>query len=143
MPSGSVSFLARYYKDAISLGKMDDRYSLETDHPHVTKVRRSLNDQVTGRWLDKKTGLSLDISSVWKCESTEGAAYLCDEDDHKYEVSQSSQTSILVFVANVLCLQHEDIFPLQESWFRNINVMVPARSEYLIKKEFGPTPVHD
>jgi phosphorylcholine metabolism protein LicD len=122
----SMRYLADYYNMTVHhyklpgvLGGRD--YMLEIN-PHY--VNDSIHDKlnvIDARWIDMDTGLFIDITTLRRDRQAESQGVLgrmmCKDKHHYLE---------------------KDIFPLRETTFENVTVMVPFAYTELLEEEYGP-----
>lgn len=124
----SMAHLARYYNMTVhhfSTGPEDSspgRHYLLEVNPHY--VNGSVTDHlnvIDARWIDVDTGLFIDITTLRRDLDAEAEGRYGDmlcKDNHRY--------------------QRDQIFPLRESVFEGMPVMIPFAYAKLLEEEYGP-----
>ncbi|KAJ5740499.1 hypothetical protein N7493_000371 [Penicillium malachiteum] len=121
----TIHFLADYYNytdhhfdiPGVEGGRT---YLLEINPNYVVKSIKDRMNVIDGRWIDKSSGLFIDITAVRpddeKRRMGRKEALMC-KDRHHYEES--------------------DIFPLRDSYFEGVAVKIPYAYAELLAEEYG------
>ncbi|KAJ5106491.1 hypothetical protein N7456_003166 [Penicillium angulare] len=121
----TIHFLAEYYNftdhhfeiPGVEGGRT---YLLEINPYYVVKSTLDKLNVIDGRWIDKSSGLFIDITAVRPDDAKRQRGHLealmC-KDKHHYEES--------------------DIFPLRESYFEGVPVKIPYAYTELLAEEYG------
>ncbi|KAJ5157190.1 uncharacterized protein N7482_008290 [Penicillium canariense] len=121
----TIHFLAEYYNMTdhhFDLPGVDGgrTYLLEINPNYVVRSEKDRLNVIDARWIDKSSGLFIDITAVRKDEGKrqrgDSEALMC-KDRHHYQESQ--------------------IFPLRESYFEEVPVKIPYSYVELLEEEYG------
>ncbi|KAK5069407.1 mannosyltransferase [Lithohypha guttulata] len=95
-------------------------YLLDISPHHSVVSLRDVANRIDGRWIDTTNGKFIDITAVHfdNVNTIPGGAFLmfC-KDGHRYE--------------------QQDIYPLQQSDMEGARVHVPAKSDKILREEYG------
>lgn len=121
----TIHFLAEYYNytdhhfdiPGVEGGRT---YLLEINPYYVVKSTMDKLNMIDGRWIDKASGLFIDITAVRPDEARRNRgqteALMC-KDKHHYDES--------------------DIFPLRDTYFEDVPVKIPYAYTKLLAEEYG------
>ncbi|KAK5947755.1 mannosyltransferase [Knufia fluminis] len=125
MPAKDIAKLAVEYNMTefvypLPKTKSSRRYLLDIN-PHYSIVSfRDVANKIDGRWIDQTNGKFIDITAIHLDEvdlvSGPLTAMFC-KDGHRYE--------------------KQDIYPLEQSDFEGVEVKVPAKSDKILREEYG------
>lgn len=122
----AMEHLASYYNMTIHHHRYDDGqsgrdYMLEIN-PHFRNTSEADKyNRIDARWVDTKTGLFIDITTLHRNVSAEAegkVGAMMSKDRHHYDV--------------------KDIFPLRETVFEDTPCLVPYGYTELLIEEYGP-----
>ncbi|KAJ6005470.1 hypothetical protein N7451_003414 [Penicillium sp. IBT 35674x] len=121
----TIHFLADYYNytdhhfeiPGVEGGRT---YLLEINPNYVVKSTKDRLNVIDGRWIDKSSGLFIDITAVRPDDDKRKRGYpeaLMCKDRHHYDES--------------------DIFPLRDSYYEDVPVKIPYAYAALLAEEYG------
>ncbi|KAJ6123197.1 hypothetical protein N7512_005662 [Penicillium capsulatum] len=125
----TIHFLAEYYnmtEHEFDLPHVSEsrRYLLEINPNYVVSSSQDRLNVIDGRWIDKYSGLFIDITAVRRDDEQRNkghqGALMC-KDKHRYDI----------------CLQESQIFPLRDSYFEGMPVKIPYAYADLLVEEHG------
>ncbi|KAF2124541.1 hypothetical protein P153DRAFT_370943 [Dothidotthia symphoricarpi CBS 119687] len=103
-------------EDWDTLQKHGKKYLLEINPHHVNHDTRDKFNVIDARWIDTSTGLFIDITTVHTSPRNDGEMFT--KDAHAYD--------------------HSQLFPLRQTTFEGVEVLVPYAYEELLHEEYGP-----
>ncbi|EAW08345.1 putative mannosylphosphorylation protein (Mnn4) [Aspergillus clavatus NRRL 1] len=121
----TIHFLAKYYNmtdhhfdlPGVEGGRT---YLLEINPQFVVRTSEDEDNVIDARWIDKSSGLFIDITAVRKDdearEKGQPGALMC-KDLHRFDESE--------------------IFPLRNSYFENVPVKIPYKYSELLQEEYS------
>ncbi|KAJ5656811.1 hypothetical protein N7507_008761 [Penicillium longicatenatum] len=123
----TIHFLADYYNftdhhfdiPGVEGGRT---YLLEINPNYLVKSTKDRLNVIDGRWIDKTSGLFIDITAVRPDDEKRKRGYpeaLMCKDRHHYDES--------------------DIFPLRDSYYEDVAVKIPYAYAALLAEEYGAT----
>ncbi len=113
MTSESITKLEQYHGKA---WEYDDKlYLLDVNPNWRTYPNQDVFNIIDARWIDKSTGLFIDITVVHPC--ADGKPELCVRNHHRYDPN--------------------DIFPLVTSKFFGVEAFSPSNTEKILSTEYG------
>ncbi|KAJ5934338.1 hypothetical protein N7466_003885 [Penicillium verhagenii] len=121
----TIHFLAEYYNftdhhfeiPGVEGGRT---YLLEINPNYIVKSTKDRLNVIDGRWIDKSSGLFIDITAVRPDDEKRKRGYpeaLMCKDRHHYDES--------------------DIFPLRVSYYEDVAVKIPYAYAALLAEEYG------
>ncbi|KAJ6102109.1 hypothetical protein N7486_004536 [Penicillium sp. IBT 16267x] len=125
----TIHFLADYYNNTdhhfeIPGVEGGRTYLLEINPNYVVKSTKDRLNMIDGRWIDKSSGLFIDITAVRPDDEKRKRGYpeaLMCKDRHHYDES--------------------DIFPLRDSYYEDVAAKIPYAYAALLAEEYGATSI--
>jgi len=119
MSLATMDYLAEQYNMTIHIYEGRE-YMLEINPHYRNASTAEVHNRIDGRWVDKQTGLYIDITAFREDERAQKAGNptaMMSKDGHRYSLN--------------------DIYPLREEIFEGVPCLIPYGYSQLLTQEYG------